>query len=98
MAPNRRLQAIESLADLRGDLDEGVEQLQLPEVCGPADVARALGCSYSRVMQLQREHKLTRFLLPNPITNKRYSGRKLAAYRRGDGEGRHFFGSVRKRA
>jgi hypothetical protein len=43
-------------------------------------------------MTLQREGKLRRFLHPNPITNKRYSGRKLDAYRLGEPEGRHYFG------
>lgn len=90
------LKAIDPLAEAGADRDE-VEEEPIPALCGPCDVARVLMLSYSSVMKLQRQGLLKRFELEQvPVTGKRYSGKKLAAYRNDEPAGRVFFG--RKRA
>lgn len=81
-----------ALVDDRADSVDARPFEPSPDLCGPADVAKVLRLSYSRVMTLQREGKLRQFEHSHPITNKRYSGRKLDAYRRDETAGRHYFG------
>lgn len=91
------LKAIEPLAHQ----PDGEHEIgdHLPDVCGIADVAKVLRVSYDHAIKLQRHGKLRHLLLTNPITVKRYSGKKLTAYRNSEDVGaRAFFGSARKRA
>ena len=67
----------------------------LPDICGPADVARALCCSYRQVMRLQKAGRLRKFELAQPVSGKRYSGRKLERYRSGEDDGLRYFGKAR---